>query len=166
MSKNRKLLYCSISDKAKVIKWAEEGAFAWENRSLKATELADPAPGEVYHRFTYVIQGLCWFRGEAKAIADNMVINAVAIKHEENEIVINVKGERYVPESKCIVKIHLPAIFVSSYSEMYFAEKKLDQLVNELEQECFKYIDGCRAQQSLNFEEATEQAEEAKERAE
>ena len=24
MSKNRKLLYCSISDKAKVIKWAEE----------------------------------------------------------------------------------------------------------------------------------------------
>ena len=45
MSKNRKLLYCSISDKAKVIKWAEEGAFAWENRSLKATELADPALG-------------------------------------------------------------------------------------------------------------------------
>ena len=166
MSKTRQLLYCSISDKAKVIKWAEEGAFAWENRSLKATELADPALGEAYHRFTYVIQGLCWFRGEAKAIADNMVINAVAIKHEENEIVINVKGERYVPESKCIVKIHLPAIFVSSYSEMYFAEKKLDQLVNELEQECFKYIDGCRAQQSLNFEEATEQAEEAKERAE
>ena len=52
MSKNRKLLYCSISAKPNVIKWAEEGAFAWENRSLKATELADPALGEAYHRFT------------------------------------------------------------------------------------------------------------------
>ena len=164
--KNRKLLYCSISDKAKVIKWAEEGAFVWENRSLKATELADPALGEAYHRFTYVIQGLCWFRGETRAITDNMVINAVNIKYEPNEIVLSVKGARYVPESKCIVKIHLPEILVGDYPDMYFAERKLDQLVQELEQECFEYIDGCRAQQSLNFGEATEQAEEAKERAE
>lgn len=167
MSKNRKLLYCSISDKAKVIKWAEEGAFAWENRSLKAAELADPALGKAYHKFAYVIQGLCWFRGEAKDIADNTVINSVAIKHEEDdEIILSIKGTRYIPESGCMAKIHLSDIFIGRYFEMYFAERKLDQLVHELEQECFKYIDGCRAQQSLNFWEATEQAEEAKERAE
>lgn len=167
MSKNRKLLYCSISDKAKVIKWAEEGAFAWENRSLKAAELADPALGEAYHKFAYIIQGLCWFRGIAKDIVDNTVINSVAIKYEEDdEMILSIKGARYVPESGCVVKIQLSDIFISRYYEMYFAEKKLYQLVQELEQECFKYIDGCRAQQSLNFGEATEQAEEAKERAE
>lgn len=166
MSKNRKLLYCSISDKAKIIKWAEEGAFAWENRSLKAGELADPALGEIYHKFTYVIQGLCWFRGEVKDITDNMVINAVAIKYEEDEIFLSIKGARYIPESWCIAKIQLQDISVNRYSEMYFAEKKLYQLVHELEQECFKYIDGCRAQQSLNFEKAVELAEEAKERTE
>lgn len=164
--KNRKLLYCSISNKAKVIKWAEEGAFAWENRSLKATELADPALGEAYHKFTYVLQGLCWFRGDVKDITDNMAITAVAIEYKENEIIISIKGVRYIPKSGCMVRIHLPDISVSSYPEMYFAEKKLARLVKELEQECFKYIDGCRAQQSLNFAEATEQAEEAKERAE
>ena len=40
------------------------------------------------------------------------------------------------------------------------------RLLDDLERECFKYIDGCRAQQVLNFEEATKMAEEAKERAE
>lgn len=40
------------------------------------------------------------------------------------------------------------------------------RLIDDLEQECFKYIDGCRAQQVLNFEEAAELAEEARTEAE
>lgn len=37
---------------------------------------------------------------------------------------------------------------------------------NKLKMECFKYIDGCRAQQVLQFETAAELAEEARTEAE
>lgn len=163
MARERKLAYCSLSDKKKEFKWWEKNGHAWEMRSLKAVELADPALDEAYRRFASVIQGICWFRGEAQDIIDNIVIGSVAITYYDDDAPrsITIKGERYI-NSIGYVRICLPKIFENS-SDNYFAERKLPQLIDELESECFKYIDGCRAQQSLEFEKAANEAEKAKE---
>ena len=166
MARERKLAYCSLSDKRKEFKWLEKNGSAWEMRSLKAIELADPALDAAYRRFASVVQVVCWFRGEAQNIINNIVISSVSIKHYDDDAPrsIAVKGERCI-YNMGYIRIYLPRIFENS-TENYFAGKKLPQLIDELEAECFKYIDGCRAQQVLELEKAADMAEKAKEEAE
>lgn len=163
MARERKLTYCSLSDKKKEFKWLEKNGHAWESRSLKAIELADPALDEAYRRFASVIQDVCWFRGAAQVIINNTIIRSVYIKHYGDDAPrsIAVKGERCTYNMGDI-HVYLPRIFENS-TDNYFAGKKLPQLIDELEAECFKYIDGCRAQQSLEFAKADDMAEKARE---
>lgn len=163
MARERKLVYCSLSNKQKEFKWQEKNGHAWEMRSLKAVELADPALDEAYRRFASVIQGICWFRGEAQDIINNIIISSVSIKHYGDDVPrsIGIKSERCIYNMGDI-RIYLPRIFEDS-SDNYFAERKLPQLIDELEAECFKYIDGCRAQQVLELEKVTDMAEKARE---
>lgn len=163
MTWERKLTYCSLSDKKKEFKWLEKNGHAWESRSLKAIELADPALGEAYRRFASVVQGVCWFRGEVEKIISNIVISSVSIKHYDDDAPrsIGIKGERCIYNMGDI-HVYLPRIFENG-TDNYFAGKKLPQLIDELEAECFKYIDGCRAQQVLELEKAADMAEKAKE---
>ena len=163
MARERKLAYCSLSDKKKEFKWLEKNGNAWEMRSLKAAELADPALGEAYRRFASVVQGVCWFRGEAQNIINDIVVGSVSIKHYDDDAPRSIA----IKAGRCMynmgdIRIYLPRIFENS-SDNYFAERKLPQLIDELEAECFKYIDGCRAQQSLEFAKADDMAEKARE---
>lgn len=163
MARERKLTYCSLSDKKKEFKWLEKNGHAWENRSLKAIELADPALDAAYRRFASVVQGVCWFRGEAQNIINDIVVGSVSIKHYDDDAPrsIGIKSKRCIYNMGDI-HVYLPRIFENG-TDNYFAEKKLPQLIDELEAECFKYIDGCRAQQVLELEKAADMAEKAKE---
>lgn len=166
---DRILTYCSIGDKYK-FKWQQKqaGKF-WENRSLVSVELPDPDLEKAYERFAFAVQAIFGFRGTASEVVPNINITDISMERTDKFGVdmrlVKINASIYLISLGNIAKISTPKVY-ENFCDALIEGMTFSQVLNELEKECFKYIDGCRAQLVLEFEKATQMAEEAKERTE
>ena len=166
---DRILTYCSIGDDYK-FKWQQkQDGKLWENRALVSVELPDPDLKKAYERFAFAVQAIFGFRGTALEVVPNIHITAISMERKDKFGVdmrlVKMNASIYLSSICAEAKISTPKVY-EDFSDVLITGITFSRLLDDLERECFKYIDGCRAQQVLNFEEATKMAEEAKERAE
>lgn len=166
---DRILTYCSIEDKYK-FKWQQkQDGKLWEDRSLVSVELPDPDMKKAYERLAFAVQAIFGFRGTALEVVSNIHIRNISIEYKEKFGVdmrlVKMNASIYLSSICAEAKISTPKVY-EDFCDTLINGVTFSRILDDLELECFKYIDGCRAQQVLNFEEATKMAEEAKERAE
>ena len=166
---DRILTYCSIGDGYK-FKWQQkQGGKLWENRALVSVELPDPDLKEAYERFAFAVQAIFGFRGTVSEVVPNINITAISMERKDKFGVdmrmVKINASVYLSDIYAEAKISTPKVY-EDFSNVMINGTTFSRMLDDLERECFKYIDGCRAQQVLNFEEATKMAEEAKERTE
>lgn len=161
----RKLTRCSIGDNKKFT-WAQLQNEHWEERTLHSTEQYAGELRDAYTRMAYVVQYVCGFRDNVKAIVEKTDIVSVSIEYSDigGEVIrfVTIKADVYMPLIGARVKVTLPRLS-EIFTDNFIAERKFSTIINELEDACFKYIDGYRAQTQLQFEKAEEMAEAAKE---
>ena len=97
----------------------------------------------------------------------NIAITSISISRDKHtdEREVKIRAEYYSKTAYNSIKI-----INTKLNEFLFEDpingEPFSRLIDDLEGECFKYIDGCRAQQVLQFETAAELAEEARTEAE
>lgn len=164
---DRILTYCSIGDNYK-FKWLQKGENLWENMALSSVELPDPDLKKSYERLAYALQYIFGFRGTPADVVPKIRVSSVTIEHKEKIGIdirlVKINGSIYLSSIYETAKITTPKIY-EDFCNALIDGAPFSRLLDDLERECFKYIDGCRAQQVLNFEKAAEMADEAKEQA-
>lgn len=161
----RELTRCALGNNKKFT-WAQARDGHWEERTLHSTEQHAGELQEAYTRLAYVVQYVCGFRDNARAVAERTEITSVSIEYTDaaGEVIrfITIKANVYMPLIGARVKVTLPRLN-ELFTDTFIAGMTFGKILNELEKECFKYIDGYRAQTQLQFERAEEMAEAAKE---
>lgn len=156
----RLLTKFSLSKKLK-FEWAQETDSGWEARTLTSIEPPDPDLIKAYNRLKFLVQYVAGFRGNVSEVVNNLYITEVRIQHEKrtSERNMQIKAGYYVSSAGDEIKIILPPINPDIIPTLINGTD-CACILDDLERECFKYVDGCRAQQVLNFEKAAEMAEE------
>lgn len=161
----RKLTRCALGDNKKFT-WLQACNGHWEERTLYSTERQAQELEEAYTRLSYVVQYICSFRDNTHGTAEKTEITAVNIEHVDaaGEPVryITIKANVFMPLVGASVKLTLPKLS-ELFTRTFIAGRTVTQILNDLEDACFAYIDGYRAQTQLQFEKAEKMAEAAKE---
>ncbi len=155
----RKLLYCSLGD-TNQFKWAERNGNVWEDHSLKCVELGAPELEEAYDGFKMVLLDMFRFEGLTDAITHRIELESISISYDDAWIdrEVQIRCKYFVPELMKQAKIVAPKI-PEHIEGKYFETGRLKKLLDALQDECCRYIDGTRAQQTLNFDESASVAE-------
>ena len=162
----RRLTKFSFSDKLK-FEWAQLTGQGWEICGLTSIEAPDPDLRRAYDRFKFVVRYAADLKGDMMEVIQAIAITSISIsrdKHTEDRLV-KIRAEYYSRTARDSINLITPKLNEYLF-ETPINGDNFSRLIDDLEQECFKYIDGCRAQQVLNFEEAAELAEEARTEAE
>lgn len=158
----RRLTKFSYSDKLK-FEWAQSTGQGWETCGLTSIEQADPDLRKAYDRFKFIVRYVMDIKGDLMEAIKNIAITSITIsldKHTD-EREVKIRAEYYSNTAHNSIKIITPKLNEFLFDGPINGET-FSRLINDLEGECFKYIDGCRAQQVLQFETAAELAEEAR----
>ncbi len=155
----RKLLYCSLGD-TNLFKWAEKNGNTWEERSMKCCEYGTPELEEAYAGFKKVLADMFRFEGLTDAVAHKIRIDSVTISYDDEwkNRDVQIKAKYLMPVVLDLAKITTPKI-PEDIGKDYPGAINLKELLDALQDECCKYIDGTRAQQTLNFDESAKDAE-------
>ena len=155
----RKLLYCSLGD-TNQFKWAERNGNVWEDHSLKCVELGAPELEEAYQGFKMVLAEMFRFEGLTDAITHRIELESISISYDDAWIdrEMQIRCKYFIPVLVSQAKIVTPKI-PEHIGEGYFEAGKFKLLLDTLQDECCRYIDGIRAQQVLCFNESATDAE-------
>lgn len=162
----RRLTKFSYSDKLK-FEWAQSTGQGWETCGLTSIEQADPDLRKAYDRFKFVVRHVADMKGDLMEAIKNIAITSITISRDKHtdERDVKIRAEYYSETAHNSIKIITPKLHEFLFDGPINGEP-FTMLIDDLEMECFKYIDGCRAQQVLQFETAAELAEEARTEAE
>lgn len=162
----RRLTKFSYSDKLK-FEWAQSTGQGWETCGLTSIEQADPDLRKAYDRFKFVVRHVADMKGDLMEAIKNIAITSITISRDKHtdEREVKIRAEYYSETAHNSIKIITPKLHEFLFDGPINGEP-FTMLIDDLEMECFKYIDGCRAQQVLQFETAAELAEEARTEAE
>lgn len=158
----RRLTKFSYSDKLK-FEWAQSTGQGWETCGLTSIEQADPDLRKAYDRFKFVVRHVADMKGDLMEAIKNIAITSITISRDKHtdEREVKIRAEYYSETAHNSIKIITPKLHEFLFDGPINGEP-FTMLIDDLEMECFKYIDGCRAQQVLQFETAAELAEEAR----
>lgn len=162
----RRLTKFTYSNKLK-FEWEQLTGTGWEICALTSIEQADPDLRKAYDRFKFVVRYVADIKGDLMEAIQNIAITSISISRDKHtdEREVKIRAEYYSKTAYNSIKIITPKLHEFLFDAPINGEP-FSRLIDDLEGECFKYIDGCRAQQVLHFEEATEMAEEARTEAE
>ena len=161
----RRLTKFTYSNKLK-FEWEQLTGTGWEICALTSIEQADPDLRKAYDRFKFVVRYVADIKGDLMEAIQNIAITSITISRDKNgEREIKIRAEYYSKTAHNSIKIITPKLHEFLFNGPINGEP-FSKLLDDLEGECFKYIDGCRAQQVLQFETAAELAEEARTEAE
>ena len=154
----RRLTKFSYSDKLK-FEWAQSTGQGWETCGLTSIEQADPDLRKAYDRFKFVVRHVADMKGDLMEAIKNIAITSITISRDKHtdEREVKIRAEYYSETAHNSIKIITPKLHEFLFDGPINGEP-FTMLIDDLEMECFKYIDGCRAQQVLQFEMAAELA--------
>ena len=158
----RRLTKFSYSNKLK-FEWEQSTGQGWETCGLTSIEQADPDLRKAYDRFKFVVRHVADMKGDLMEAIKNIAITSITISRDKHtdEREVKIRAEYYSETAHNSIKIITPKLHEFLFDGPINGEP-FTMLIDDLEMECFKYIDGCRAQQVLQFETAAELAEEAR----
>lgn len=155
----RRLL--SFSDGGKIFnfKWEEITDTGTDVYTMVGKELPDPELREASMSLILLFQSIFNQPGKLEDISKKVAVEKVSLKYEETadpkvfNRLIRISSLMFIDLSiggSAVMKS--PFIKDTATKLGYLPEGKLAQLIDRLEHECFKYIDGSRAQMRLDFE--------------
>ena len=162
----RRLLSFSFGDKLQ-FKWEDWTDTGIDTYQLTGKEPPAPELIDMYNRFVLLFHSLFPTTNSLETVSRLLSIGKIQLKYEDNgeggfNRFVSMTTSLYVSASNSKASITLPFIFEAYDDGMLLPEGKLKDLINDLEAECWKYIDGNRAQMHLAFVEAEEEHKEAK----
>ena len=162
----RRLTKFTYSNKLK-FEWEQLTGTGWEICALTSIEQADPDLKKAYDRFKFVVRYIADIKGDLIEAIENIAITSISISRDKHtdEREVKIRAEYYSKIAHNSIKLITPKLHECLFDAPINGEP-FSRLIDDLEGECFKYIDGCRAQQVLQFETAAELAEEARTEAE
>ena len=162
----RRLTKFSYSNKLK-FEWEQSTGQGWETCGLASIEQADPDLQKAYDRFKFVVKHIADIKDDLLKAIETIAIKSITISRDKHtdEREVKIRAEYYSKTAHNSITIITPKLNELLFDGPINGEP-FPRLIDDLEGECFKYIDGCRAQQVLQFEMAAELAEEARTEAE
>ena len=166
----RRLISCSIGDKLQFI-WKKKTDAGIEKMSLTCSEPPAPELIDKYNSLILIIASLLNLPGTVQDMKERKggcTILKVSYQYEEmsdGQMLrdVKLKAAMYMALSAEKATILTPWIKDTSKHAGYLPEGSLVRMLDDLEQQCWNYIDGNRAQTHLNFKEAEAIKEEAEE---
>lgn len=154
----RYLLKCSIGKKI-TMEWLQNSETK-EKMKLVSMELPAPELSKAYGKFAYVLHYICGGAGhnDISSTVIEAVTETYIIGGEVMTRGVEIKASQ-IGRGGVEIQIRTSEILESQCIDCLPDGRGLGAILDEFEAECFKYIDGCRAQQSLEFDKATEMAE-------
>lgn len=155
----RRLTKFTYSNKLK-FEWEQLTGTGWEICALTSIEQADPDLRKAYDRFKFVVRYIADIKGDLMEAIQNIAITSISISRDKHtdERALKIRAEYYSQTAHNSIKLITPKLHEFLFDAPINGEP-FSRLIDDLERECFKYIDGCRAQQVLQFEMAAELAE-------
>ena len=162
----RRLLSFSFGDKLR-FKWEELTDTGIDAYQLTGTEPPAPELQEMYNRFVLLFHSILPSTNNLETVSRLLSIGKIQLKYEDNGAggfnrFVSMTTSLYVGAASSKAVIALPFIIEAYDDGQLLPEGKLTDLINDLEVECWKYIDGNRAQMRFDFEAAEEAHKEAK----
>lgn len=156
----RRLLSFSFGDKLQ-FKWEEWTDTGIDTYQLTGKEPPAPELQEMYNRFVLLFQSLFPNNNSLERTSRLLNIGKIQLKYEDNgeggfNRFVSMSTRLFISAASESASVTLPFIFEAYDDGTLLPEGKLKDLINDLEVECWKYIDGNRAQMRLNFEAAEE----------
>lgn len=154
----RYLLKCSIGKKI-TMEWLQNSETK-EKMKLVSMELPAPELSKAYGKFAYVLHYICGGHNDTSSTVIDSISETHIFGFEGDETLrgVEIKASQ-IARGGVEIKIRTSEILESWCIDCLPDGRGLGAILDEFEAECFKYIDGCRAQQSLEFDKATEMAE-------
>lgn len=159
IEKMRRLTKFSFSDKLQ-FEWAQMTGKGWEIHTLTSIEPPDPDLRRAYDRFKFVVRYVADLKFDLMEIKQIIAITSIIISTDKHtdERLVKIRADYYSKTAYDNIKITTPRLNENLFNTLINGEN-FPRIIDDLECECFKYIDGCRAQQVLNFESAAELVE-------
>lgn len=166
----RRLISCSIGDKLQFI-WEKKTDAGIEKMSLTCSEPPAPELIDKYNSLILIIASMLNLPGTVQDMKERKggcSILKVSFQYEEmadGQVLrdVKLKVAMYMALAADKATISTPWIKDTSQHAGYLPEGSLVRMLDDLEQECWNYIDGNRAQTRLEFKEAEAIKEEAEE---
>lgn len=162
----RRLISFSYGDKLQ-FKWEEWTDTGIDKYQLTGKEPPAPELQEMYNRFVLLFHSLFPSSEPLSTVSRLVNIGKIQLKYEDNgeggfNRFVSMTTRLFISAASESASVTLPFIFEAYDDGTLLPEGKLKDLINDLEVECWKYIDGNRAQMRLDFEAAEEAHKEAK----
>lgn len=123
----------------------------WEQHSLTATEYARPEFEDAMKRLAPIFVYMCQLAIDPKNIGRNVSIEEVSYAYPKKKpSYLQVKGTAFLPNGREIT-LASPAWDIPTIHDGITNGMDFFQLLSNLEEEAWKYVDGERAQQKLDF---------------
>lgn len=151
----RYLLKCSIGKKI-TMEWLQNSETE-EKMKLVSLELPAPELSMAYGKFAYVLHYICGWHNDTSSTVIDSITETYITGVDKMLRGVEIKAS-HIARGGIEIKIRTSEILESQCIDCLPDGRGLSAILDEFEAECFKYIDGCRAQQSLEFDKATEMA--------
>lgn len=157
----RRLISFSYGDKLQ-FKWEELTDAGIDTYQLTGKEPPAPELQEMYNRFVLLFHSILPTPSDLETVSRLLSIGKIQLKYEDNGAggfnrFVSMTTSLYVGAASSRASITLPFIIEAYDDGSLLPEGKLTNLINDLEIECWKYIDGNRAQMHFDFEAAEEE---------
>lgn len=144
--------------------WRDTKDVTTDKYRMTGTEPPAPELAEKLQKLTLLLQSVFNFSDGLMLTSKRSYIKKVCFKYIESKKgekirYVCIKADMLTPKAEGMANLVTPYVSDGFTSDI-LRKGELAEILDDLQKECFNYIDGFRAQGRLNFDEAEKQAEE------